>query len=119
MRKKRRTAPTRDKRVVIQRIKSNATATAHNEVNRSTDANWEDVATRWCGIKHKTTTEGAAGDGIIAASTAEFDLRYDAVTAAISPENRLKHGTLIYQIGPVINVDERNDTILVTGVRTQ
>lgn len=117
MRSATRPATHRDKRVTIQKLKAAATTLNHNEVNRRDDDNWETVAIYWCGVTPKGTNEAQLGNQIVAAATTEFEFRYDAVTAAITPEYRLQYASENYQIEPAINVEARNDTVKITGVK--
>lgn len=107
-----RRAPNRTERVTIQQKDPDAATDAFGQPVEA----WEDVATRWCKVAPKSSTEGEVADRIVSRNTAEFEFRYDAVTAAISPLNRLVHKSTNYEITDVLNVEMRNDTILATGV---
>lgn len=111
-----RRAPKRTERVTIQKVKSDAVQTAHGEIDKSNDANWEDVATRWAKVAPKSASEKDIGDQIISFASTEFDFRYDAVTAAINSEDRLKHRGKVYEIDQARNPEMRNDSILVSGI---
>lgn len=119
MRGKRRSAPAMTERITIQQIDPDAATTGHGEVDRTDDDNWEDVAVRWCQVTPQGAGETVIGDQVIAATTTDFMMRHDAVTSAISPENRIQFASATYNIGPIVNIDNRNEFIKVTGIKIE
>ncbi len=111
-----RRAHRRTERVTIQRIKADAAATGHGEVDTSDDANWEDVATRWARVSPQSSAEKTNMDQQIATTAVEFEFGCDAITAGIQPINRLKHRGLVYEIDTIRNLEMRNQVMLITGV---
>jgi head-tail adaptor len=107
----------RNRRVIIQRVKSSATATDHGGVDLTVDANWETVDTQFAQVKPKSSREQVVGEQIVVTTSTDFNFRYNAITAAITGEYRLKYDGDIYQIGNAINKDEANSEIIITGMK--
>lgn len=116
MRGKRRFPTGANSRAIIQELKSSPTTTDHGEIDKSNDDNWKNSFIRWCKVKQKSSTEQDIGEQVYITNTCEFEFRYDLQTKTISGTNRIEYNGKFYGVADAINVDERNETIRVTGV---
>ena len=66
---------------------------------------WADVATVWAEVRPTSARERLAQQQVTQEVTHLVSMRW---TPAIAKDRRLKFGTRIFNIGGIINVDERN-----------
>lgn len=98
-----------DKRVRIE-LKTTTRGTSGGK--RET---WALVATVWAGISHRAGREQRAtgvGGGEVSVGDSEIEMRYRAGVAAET--HRIVHGSTVYDITHVDNVNEENDYLKLT-----
>ena len=67
--------------------------------------NWSDEADLWGSIRPLVGREGFDANQMYANATHEIRVRY---RAGVAPKKRFKHGSRVFDIEAVVNVDERS-----------
>lgn len=104
----------RNIRVVIERLKANATVNASGHVDESSDANWEEWISRWAKVAYAKGSERLVGDQQTAAQVAEVEIPSDSETRNITTAMRirLKESGVIFSISePPVDIDGRRETV--------
>ena len=95
-----------NRRITIEKIKDD-----HGEVDLTVDGSWETHAVRWAEIQTKGGREFWRVDKIEAEVSHLIRVPYDRLTAAVTPEMRIKFMSRTINIVSAINVDEMREKI--------
>jgi SPP1 family predicted phage head-tail adaptor len=111
-----KTRPVLNRRVTIQRLKTNATKDVNNEVDHTVDANWETYATRSAAFKSRGGSERFASDMIQAGQTHRVRMRSDSTTRGISPAMRMVYDSRVFNILAAVDEDETRQWVVLDVV---
>ena len=74
---------------------------------------WQELQTVWAKIEPLTGREGDLDNNILAEADTRIRLRYSPLTASLSPVDRLRYGTRIYNVTDVADVDTAHTEVIV------
>lgn len=111
------TSGERQRRITIERLKTDATQDAAGEVNVTLDANWETyIEHRWARILPRTAREFWHIDQVDADVTHLLKVLWDSQTKTITSAMRAKLGGRVFQFTSVFNAEEANREMWITAI---
>ena len=105
-----------DKRITLQRPGGS------RDVLGERTTTWTDVATVWARIRPLSTREAAIAGQQQSSASHAVEIRHSSIVASIDAAWRVKFGTRVLVIDGVINIEEKNDKLILyctEGLRSE
>ena len=104
-----------DKKVTIERL--TGTADAHGHIDQTAASNWSTYATAFCAVQSKGGREFWKVQQVNADVTHVWDTQWSKTIAAATPDMRLKHEGVTYNILAVIDKDLAHQVVQIQTKR--
>jgi len=91
-----------NRRVIIER------ATETTDAEGGIAQTWATVATVWATIQPLRGDERTSADVVAAETTHKMFMRYSSSLSALTPKDRIKYGSRVFDIQAALNAGEKN-----------
>lgn len=108
-----------NRRVTLQRIKTNATPDAHGHIDETADSTWESIGDRWAKFWGEGSREFFRAKQIQADMSHLIDLRYDGTTSTLTPRDRIRYDGRTLHILSARDAEEAHVVMRVEAKETR